>query len=452
MENNTSISVLKQEMDWLAAVIAQCMATYFLQEGHEKQWIDIEPPDLSLSDCPYAHTIKKWQLDVYSRLAIALGMAPHLCPEVLDVFLTKNQLYDRGFTEFGGIVAKDHPGFLPTGQTLCFLMGVNEPVMHDQVMELLGKESVLIKEEILQLTETNEHLPQFSGQLSLSRRWFNYFLTGTTSLAIHETSFPAQHISTKMEWEDVVLDRLVVIQLQEIMAWLQHAPVLMENWDLAKKLKPGYRALFYGPPGTGKTLTATLIGKTTGRKVYKIDLSMLVSKYIGETEKNLSRIFDVAQHQNWILFFDEADALFGKRTTADSANDRHANQQTAYLLQRIEDFPGVVILATNLKTNMDDAFARRFQSIIHFTMPSVAERYQLWQKAFSGVCQLEDAIDVQAIAEEYPLAGGAIINVLRYCALSAIRRNDTKVNLQELKTGIKREFKKENRSLFESNS
>ena len=117
-------------------------------------------------------------------------------------------------------------------------------------------------------------------------------------------------------------------------------------------LKAGYRTLFYGPPGTGKTLCATLIGKKNGMDVYRIDLSMIVSKYIGETEKNLANVFDQAENRNWILFFDEADALFGKRTSTNTSNDRHSNQEIAYLLQRIEDFPGTVVLATNLKSKL----------------------------------------------------------------------------------------------------
>jgi AAA+ superfamily predicted ATPase len=448
MKNNVSLAALTQEMDWLKSVISQCVASYFLQEGHENQWIDIPLPDLLPLHCPYADAVKKWELNIYSRLALALCIAPHLCPEALDIFFIKNQAYDRGFTEFGGLIAKDHNGFLPTGQTLCFLVTVNNPELRYEVMNLLGKGGILIKEEVLNLAETEGYVPWLSGQLSLNMGWFNYFLTGEQLLAENNASFPAQKISTAMDWEDIVLDRLVVEQVNEITSWLQHSHTLMEDWGLAKKLKPGYRALFYGPPGTGKTLTATLIGKTSGREVYKIDLSMIVSKYIGETEKNLSRIFDVAQHKEWILFFDEADALFGKRTTATSSNDRHANQQTAYLLQRIEDFPGVVILATNLKANMDEAFARRFQSIVHFTMPSAHERYQLWKKAFSSVCTLDERVDLHTIAEEHELAGGAIINVLRFCALSVIRRNDTVVTLQELLDGIKREFKKENRTLL----
>ncbi len=445
MENNTALTALRQELDWLEAVIRQCMVTYFVQEGHEKDWTEISIPDLSLSDSPYADFIKKWNLDVYARLAIALAMAPHLRPEILDVFLSKNQVYDRGFTEFGGVPGKDHNGFLPTGETLCFLLTVNRPEMRYQVMDLLGKEHILYKEDVLNLAETESHLPLLSGQLSLNKSWFNYFLTGKKLMAENSASFPAQKISTAMDWDDVVLDHLVLEQINAITTWLTHGNTLMEDWGLARKLKPGYRALFYGPPGTGKTLITTLIGKSSGHEVYRIDLSMVVSKYIGETEKNLSKIFDMAQHQNWILFFDEADALFGKRSNVDSANDRYANQQTAYLLQQIEDFPGLVILTSNLKANIDEAFFRKFQSIIYFTMPAVQERYQLWQQAFSGVCKLDENINLKAITEEYELTGGSIINVLRYCALLVISRNDTIVTEKELIAGIKRELQKENR-------
>jgi|SRR6185295_18058263 len=172
---------------------------------------------------------------------------------------------------------------------------------------------------------------------------------------------PAHRITTSCEWEDVALDQ----------------SIRQQAGDIASRLKErhpsGFRALFSGPPGTGKTLTACLLGKDVGLPVYRIDLSQVVSQWSGETEKNLNSLFERAQHEDWILFFDEADALFGKRTETRNANDRAANQQIAYLLQRMEDFPGIVILATNLRSNLDEAFARRLQSIIQFHLPD-AER------------------------------------------------------------------------------
>lgn len=442
-----SIPQLMREMDWLEEVISQAIKSYLMQEGYENNWLDIPLPEPINEDCPFSSSIKEWELDVFGRLALALALAPHLRPEALDIFFGKNQLYDRGFSEFGGVTDKGHSGFLPTGQTYCFIVTAGNANLRVNAMDVLGGNSVLIKEQVITLGDTERYLPAIDGVLSISNEWVSYFFTGDPPGLENTAHFPAQRISTTLNWDDVVLDENVCNQVDEIRAWLQHGDTLLNTWGLAGKIKPGYRALFYGPPGTGKTLTATLIGKAAKRDVYKIDLSSVVSKYIGETEKNLGKIFDTARHKKWILFFDEADALFGKRTATSNSNDRYANQQTAYLLQRIEDFPGVVILATNLRSNMDEAFSRRFQSVIHFAMPSAEERYQLWKNAFSATCTLHPGIDLYKIAEDYELAGGAIINVLRYCALSAIRRDDTVVTLDELLAGLKKEFKKENRTL-----
>jgi SpoVK/Ycf46/Vps4 family AAA+-type ATPase len=194
-------------------------------------------------------------------------------------------------------------------------------------------------------------------------------------------------------------------------------------------------------------LTAGLLGKVSGRPVYRIDLSQLVSKYIGETEKNLEKIFKQAEKRNWILFFDEADSLFGKRTNITDAHDRYANQGTAYLLQRIEDCPNVVILASNYKTNIDDAFSRRFQSTVFFPMPQKNERLKLWKQGFSPVSSLESAIDLDEIARRYEVAGGAIMNAIRYSSLMAIKKKSRVITYDDLLMGIQREFNKEGRTI-----
>ena len=232
----------------------------------------------------------------------------------------------------------------------------------------------------------------------------------------------------------------------EIRDWLDYGEILLRDWGMARKLKPGFRALFHGPPGTGKTFTATLLGKSSGRDVYRIDLSMVVSKYIGETEKNLSKVFDQAEQKNWILFFDEADALFGKRTQTSSANDRYANQEVSYLLQRMEDFPGVVILATNLRANLDEAFSRRFQSMVYFPVPSSEQRL-LWRQSFPEKISLETGSDLPSLAERYELTGGAIMNVSRYVSLLAIKRGTTVITQKDILGGIRREFTKEGKTV-----
>jgi hypothetical protein len=443
MKTNKNIIVLLDEMDWLQKVIDQVICSYLLQDGHENHWMDIPMPALDPVATTYHEKIKEWNLNQLERLCLALILAPQIKPEILDVFFSKNMMHDRGFTEFGGVTNKSHSGFLPTGQTFSFLITAVNPELRLDVFNILNANNILSKEQVLIIESAETQLPVLNSVLYLHKRWLEYFITGTLPQLEHSASFPAQQISTNLNWEDLVLENSVIEQVLEINSWLNHSTTLMTEWGLGNKIKPGYRTLFYGSPGTGKTLTATLLGKSTNREVYRVDLSIIVSKNIGETEKNLSKIFNMAQHKDWILFFDEAEVLFGKRTPSSPSNDSYASPQTGYLLQRIEDFPGLVIFATHLKENIDNAFTRKFQSIIHFTMPSKAERLQLWKKAFSGKCELDTTIDIENIAEQFELTGGAIINILRYCALTVIQKNETIVSKRDLLKGIRRELKKD---------
>ena len=259
-----------------------------------------------------------------------------------------------------------------------------------------------------------------------------------------EQQVPAQRISTSLDWADMVLDARVRGEIEMIARWVRHSQTLLETWRLARRLKPGYRSLFYGPPGTGKTLAACLLGKAAGLAVYRVDLARLVSGWIGETEKDLARLFDQAAAQDWILFFDQADVLFGKRTESRSANDRAANQQIAYLLQRIEDYPGIVILETNLRSHMDEAFARRFQSVIHFPMPDAEQRLRLWRGIFSDTgFALAADVDLARFAEDHELAGGSIVNVLRHAALLAAERKPAVASAEDMRHAILLELRKD---------
>ena len=266
---------------------------------------------------------------------------------------------------------------------------------------------------------------------------------GTVSKPRFSTDFPAEYISTALEWDDLVLAPATLRQIREIESWVRHQQTFFETWGMNRRVKPGYRVLFHGPPGTGKTLTATLLGKYTGRDVFKIDLSMVVSKYIGETEKNLARLFDKAQNKNWILFFDEADALFGKRTNIRDAHDKYANQEVSYLLQRIETFPGLTILASNFKSNIDEAFQRRFQAMIYFPVPKSEERLVLWEKSFPEAVKMDPAVDLREIAQRYELTGASIMNIVQYCCISALEQQSEVISHENLLNGIKNELVKE---------
>ena len=256
-------------------------------------------------------------------------------------------------------------------------------------------------------------------------------------------NFPAQRLETDLKWTDLVLNPNTDKQISELKIWLDHNYVLLHKHGMKNKLKPGYRVLFHGPRGTGKTLTANLLSKKYNRDVYKIDLSLMVSKYIGETEKNLSRLFDKAENKDWILFFDEADALFGKRTQIKDAHDRYTNQEISYLLQRIELYNGLVILASNLKKNIGDAFSRRFQSTIYFPMPSVDERMKIWDKVFPKGFQKPDKEDLLKFCLKQKLSGAAIVNIIQYCSLISLERGEKKIEINNILEGIRNEFIKE---------
>jgi len=445
--NIVSNSVLIQrELDWLEAVISTRLNLYFGTESEYTAIEDIPLPDVTDDPSPYGELVRDYSLSAVERLVLILTLAPHIRPQLLDYFFVRNTAYDRGFTEFGGIKGKNHSGFLPTGETALFLMAGDDIQRRIRLQTLLLHESVLLQKNMVRLGVADPEEPALSGPLLLTPDYVAYLTTGEFSKPNFSPDFPASLVKTNMDWDDLVIEYHVMAEVMEIKSWIERAEELMKNPHLKKYLKPGYRALFYGPPGTGKTLTASLLGRSTGLDVYKIDLSMVVSKYIGETEKNLGRVFDVAQSRKWILFFDEADALFGKRSESNSSNDRHANQEVAYLLQRIEDFPGVVILATNLKDNIDEAFARRFQSIINFPAPNASKRAQLWKQAFGGPYELAKDVDFDAIAEKYTIAGGAIINVLRYCVLVAAQ-NRRPIRQEDILTGLKKEFHKEGKTL-----
>jgi hypothetical protein len=328
-----------------------------------------------------------------------------------------------------------------------FLIAGGDKEERIRARRIFEREHKLVAGSVLAIDHRHGEEPPASALLLLSREYLEILLTGEDYVFPPGEGFPAERLTTALDWDDLVIDAATRAQIDMIGSWIRHSHPLMDGWGLAGRLKPGYRCLFHGGPGTGKTLTASLLGKHHGVPVYRVDLSRVVSKWIGETEKNLAGLFDQAQNRDWILFFDEAEALFGRRTEANSANDRSANQQIAYLLQRLEDFPGLVILSTNLRSHMDEAFARRFQSAILFPMPDVPSRLRLWRDMFeTGRFALADDVDFAALAE-YELAGGAIVNVLRHACLLAVVRSRPVVEAADIMSGIKEELRKDGRYL-----
>lgn len=439
---------LAKEFQWLTRVIDTRIKLYFNQPCEYTSVYDVLLPDISQDESNYAAVVKQFNMAFAERVILSLALIPHVAPQLLDIFFIKNVNYDRGFSEFGGIKGQQHGGFLPTGETAAFILAVDSLEIRFNLLDMFNTNHFFRKSGILSLVNSNTLEPELSGLLKLSEEYLSYFTKGQSPKPDYSQHFPATLLKTELNWEDLILESHIEEELAEIQAWINHSETLMNEWGMNKTLKPGFRSLFFGPPGTGKTLAATLLGKSTGLEVYRIDLSMLVSKYIGETEKNLASIFVQAKHKNWILFFDEAEAVLGKQSQIGSLNDKHANYEIAYLLQQIEDFPGLVILASNLKANIDETFARRFQSMIYFPMPALQQRLRLWQSLFerpihNNKLKLADDVNFKEIAEKYVLTGGAINNVLRYCALEAMRKGSSVIMQNDIIKGISQEFRKE---------
>lgn len=432
------------ELDWLARVLDLRLEQHFRQD--EAGFAAAPPPPDLPADSALGRWVVDLALDPAARLLLALALAPHLRPSALDLLFMRNQNLERGFTEFGGLKAQAHGGFLPTGDTAAFLLAGDRLALRLALLAWFDAPHPLAAAGHLRLESPAAGEPRLSGGLQIGGEALQRLCTGAADKPDYSMQFPAKRITSPLAWEDLVLAPEVMDEVDQIRAWMRDGEVLMRDWGLARALKPGYRALFHGPPGTGKTLTATLIGQGAGADVYRIDLSMVVSKYIGETEKNLAQVFDQAQSRRWVLFFDEADALFGKRGTAQNANDHHTNQEIAYLLQRVEDFPGTVILASNLRGNLDEAFSRRFQSMVHFPMPDSEQRLRLW-RGMLRPNRLDDDVALEPLAERHELSGGAIANVIRHAALAARRAGRDRIRMAELRTGVARELRKEGRTL-----
>jgi len=259
----------------------------------------------------------------------------------------------------------------------------------------------------------------------------------------HKLSTLARRIQPKAAWEDIVLPRDQRAQLREIANYVKYRHVVFADWNFEQKISlgKGLNILFAGPSGTGKTMASEIMANELGLDLYKIDLSTVISKYIGETEKNLDRIFTEARNSNSILFFDEADAVFGKRSEVRDSHDRYANIEVAYLLQKMEEYDGIVILATNLRKNLDEGFARRMHFSVEFPQPEEPDRFRIWQRIFPSEAPLAEGLDLNFMARQFKVTGGNIKNIALGAAFLAAGDGAT-IKMEHLIRATKREYQK----------
>ena len=272
---------------------------------------------------------------------------------------------------------------------------------------------------IVRIADASQKLARTQGRSTVIQR---DVLNAVSMSVAQQVAVVGNLVEDTQTWDDIVLPQETRDSVHELIARVRHRHTVLDQWGFRRKMSKGLglAALFSGPPGTGKTMVASIIARELGQELYQIDLSRVVSKWIGETEKNLARVFDAAEGANVLLLFDEADSLFAKRTDVKSSNDRHSNAEVNYLLQRVERFEGICLLTTNFEGSIDPAFKRRLAFRMMFSLPDEKEREQLWRRMIPKTAQIADDIDFHELGREFELAGGNIRNaVLRAAFLAA---------------------------------
>ncbi len=432
---------LEKELNWLSQVIETRLKLFFGQESPYATVLEIRPPDLDHSDSPYAKLVKHYQMSIAERLALVMGLTPHIRPKVFDVFFSQNATSNRRFTEFGGKINAENGEFIPTGETLSFLLAGEDLEFRFGLQTLFDKEHFFSSHHIFNFKNKSGY-PVLKSPLLLKEEYSFYLTTGNKYRPPFSLNFPARRLETQLSWSDIVLNNKTLTMVQELDNWTKHGYALQHDWGMASKLRPGFRALFFGPPGTGKTLTTKLLAKSCGHDVYEINLPMLTALGLLEAEKTINHVLEQAEYKQWILYFDDADVLFNHSAGKPAGLPSPENQVFSYLLHQIDHFQGLAIFAADFTETFDRVLSRSFETMVYFPIPSPNERLKLWEKSLSKSAQLDKDVNLRLIAKEYELSGGEILNVIRYVSLRALERGHNIIRQNDLLVGIRQELAK----------
>jgi SpoVK/Ycf46/Vps4 family AAA+-type ATPase len=285
-------------------------------------------------------------------------------------------------------------------------------------LQLCANQYILTPAGIQEVLRTAKLLAAAEGAESIQKQQLR---EAVGQQSVNQLGKSATLVKSVYTWDDLVISREQRTQMEMICNQIKYRNIVGEEWGFHKKTAygRGVCAMFYGAPGTGKTMAVQVIANELGLDLYRIDLSQIVSKYIGETQKNISDLFRRAKNTNALLFFDEADSLFAKRSEVRDAHDRNANAETAHLLQKLEDYEGITILATNYANNIDDAFKRRIRFMVNFSFPTPQVRLDLWTTILPDQVPLEEELDFEFFAEKFELSGSSIKEILTNAAYIA---------------------------------
>ena len=440
-------SILMTEKDWITQILKQRIAVLIGEEAEYTPFHDLTPPAITEQGSAYGQLVQRWSLSAAERVLLMTTLLPYFSPATLTTVLREESgVLKVKYPELGGLIDNGTRQFIPSMQTVLFLLSGPDEESAVYYDLFFREKSLLFKEGVIRdrpVFESSERANLRNQLLVLSQDYLDYLVSGRKPTPGFDRQFPAQQVETSLEWSDLVLPPSALEGLEQMLNWIEQVDVLRER---SKKFNLSSPCLFYGPPGTGKTLTAKLTGKKFNREVYRIDLSMVVSKYVGETEKNLAYLFDRAEGKDWILFFDEADSLFSRRTQVGSANDKWANLEVSYLLQRMEQYTGLTILSSNLKGNIDRAMVRRFKYMINFPRPEKAERLKLWHTSLPEYYHYAEHMDFEQLAS-VEVTGANISNIIMNACAQAEKAKTAEITPTNLLSCIRYELHKEDRTV-----
>ena len=439
--NSVDTGFLNAVILWLKEIINQ-RCTEIDSDIISQSVTQISPLPHIEVDSPYAETTLKHNLNETGYILLALSIVPDYYPEAFErILLTRDE---RGYLKphFGGQYNNRHNQFIPTYFTALFLLSGNNLELRGKYVAELQQSHPLLQEQILYQghgEDIEKHFMQ--SVIELDSSYYDYFTKGIKPRLDHGQHFAASLKESHLTKDDVVLEDIVAEQIQPMD---NYAKVMESDFfdSSTHKFKKGFIALFHGSPGTGKTLLAGILANSYGLDMYHVDLSNVVSRYVGEAEKKLEIIFNRLQGKNCMLFFDEADALFGKRSEVKEAHDRYANQEVSYLLQRIETFDGLVVLASNFKNNMDEAFLRRMDVTVNVIRPQEKSREALWKHYLPNNLQFESDALLAHLVKEFAYTGANIRNVMKNVAIAMASEEKTSISYEDMTTYLKIENEK----------
>lgn len=436
MKTTVNTECISAQLSWLSQRIDNLL---------NKKLPELLPLPALDEQTPYGKLVAEHNLGEADRTMLNLAFAATFKPSVLAPFQV---LFNdpQQSSLFGGIFHEEYGQFYPTIRTAIYLLAGDDEEKMDYYLCYFSRRNKLFTSNLL-LTHAPEGCKTFlDSQVIFNDQFISTILHGEAPSLDGDAGFPAKRGKRTHTMKDVILDQKTVKDLEKLHRFARNMKQLWSLPDSAR-YRQNFIGIFSGDPGTGKSHTAEAIGNELNLPVYKVNFAQMVSKYIGETEKNLERVFDRFSGQPSILFFDEAESIFSKRIEVKDSHDKHSNNEQSFLLQKIEEYNGIVILATNvqnLSQYFDKAFQRRIRQIVTFAFPEYLERVRLWENALAAPFSYAEGL-VDRLAKNYQFSGGGIYNIISEGVIEALDKQTTVLTFELLEQALMDEFKKTGR-------